>query len=46
MENLNKLINFWKSILDDKDSGLPNNILNYIVLTVASLEELKSLKLG
>lgn len=44
MENLDKLIKFWKSILDDKNSGLPANILDCIVLTVASLEELKDLK--
>lgn len=43
MENLDKLIALWKSILYDKDSGLSPNILNHILATVGALEELKSL---
>jgi len=46
MPDLEKLIEFWRSILADKNSGLPATILDYIVLTVASLEELKKLKKG
>ena len=44
MENLDKVIKFWRSILDDKESGLPSSILDHIVFTVASLEELKALR--